>query len=144
MTFTNERKYLSFDYIILSHSLPRVTIVKDFGVTLTINWNFKDPSRIVVMSLKLLRCVVLLISFAQHLPMLEYCLVIWNPWHRQNQTSSKQLIKYLLQIQSTVLHNYPALCHNFRLSSLQHHRQVADLIFLHKCVQSYYLIRPIW
>ena len=42
MTFTNKKKYLSFDYAILSQSLPRVTDVKDLGVILTSNLNFKD------------------------------------------------------------------------------------------------------
>ena len=42
MAFTNKKKYLSFDYAILSQSLPRVTAVKDLGVTLTSNLNFKD------------------------------------------------------------------------------------------------------
>ena len=42
MTFTNKKKYLSFDYIILSQSLPLVTAVKDLRVTLTSNLNFKD------------------------------------------------------------------------------------------------------
>ena len=37
MTFPNKKKGLSFDYIISSQSLPRVTAVKDFGVTLTAN-----------------------------------------------------------------------------------------------------------
>ena len=42
MTFPNKKKGLSFDYIIISQSLPRVTAVKDLGVTLTVNLNFKD------------------------------------------------------------------------------------------------------
>ena len=42
MTFTNKKKYLSFDYAILSQSLPRVTVVKDLGVTLNSNLYFKD------------------------------------------------------------------------------------------------------
>ena len=42
MAFTNKNKNLSFDYAILSQSLPRVTAVKDLGVTLTSNFNFKD------------------------------------------------------------------------------------------------------
>ena len=45
MTFTNKNKYLSFDYAILSQSLPRVTAVKDLGVTLISNLKFKDHIR---------------------------------------------------------------------------------------------------
>ena len=42
MTITKKEKYLSFDYAILSQSLSRVTAVKDFGVTLNSNLDFKD------------------------------------------------------------------------------------------------------
>ena len=42
MTFTNKKKYLSFDCAILSQFLPTVTAVKDLGVTLTSHLNFKD------------------------------------------------------------------------------------------------------
>ena len=50
-----------------------------------------------------------------------------------------KLIKYLCY-KSSIQYStdyFPALCHNFRLPSLQHRRQVADLIFLHKCVHSH-------
>ena len=40
--FTNKKKYIYFDYTILSQSLCRITAVKDLRVTLTSNWNFKD------------------------------------------------------------------------------------------------------
>ena len=67
MTFSNKTKYLSFDYTILSESVPRVTAVKDLGGTLTSNLNFRDHiSRNVS---KALRFVDLLSAFAQHLPM---------------------------------------------------------------------------
>ena len=58
-------------------------------------------------------------------------------FYRQNRTSHK-FIKYLcykIKIQYSTYY-YPALCHH-RLPSLQHRRQVADLIFLHKCVHSH-------
>ena len=42
MAFTKKKKYLSFDYTILSQSLSRVTALKDLGITLTNNLNFKD------------------------------------------------------------------------------------------------------
>ena len=42
MTFINKKKYLSFEYTILSQPLPRVIAVKDLGVTLTSNFYFKD------------------------------------------------------------------------------------------------------
>ena len=51
----------------------------------------------------------------------------------------KKIVKYLCyksKIQYST-DNYPVLCHHFRLPSLQHHRQVADLIFQHKCVHSH-------
>ena len=50
----------------------------------------------------------------------------------------QKIIKYLCyksKIQYST-DNYPALCHHFRQPSLQHHRQDADLIYLHKCVNS--------
>ena len=73
---------------------------------------------------------------------LEYCSVTWNPWQRtfidKIERVQKKLIKYLcykskIQYSSD---SYPELCHHFRLPSLQHRRQVADLMFLHKCVHS--------
>ena len=60
-------------------------------------------------------------------------------FYRQNRTSSNKVIKYLChkyKIQYST-DNYPALCHHFRLPSLQHRRQVADMFFLHKCVHSH-------
>ena len=42
ITFTNKKKYLSFDCAILSKSLSRVTAFKDLVVTLNSNLDFKD------------------------------------------------------------------------------------------------------
>ena len=47
------------------------------------------------------------------------------------QSSIKIQYVSLLQIKN------PALCHHFRIPSLQHCIQVANLIFLHKCVHSH-------
>ena len=95
MTFTNKKKYLSFDYAILSQSLPRVTAIKDFGVTLNSNLDFKDHiSRNVSKAFKMcgfikrvcttftdvqdVRSLYIFLVRSQ----LEYCSVTWNPWQR--------------------------------------------------------------
>ena len=155
MTFTNKWKYLSFDDAILSQSLPRVTAVKDLGVTLTSNLNFKDHiSHNVSKAFKrcgFIKCVCTTFTDVQALrslyislvrSQLEYCSVIWNPWQHtfidKIERVKKKFIKYLCyksKIQYST-DNYPVLCHHFRLSSLQHCRQVADLIFLYECVYS--------
>ena len=95
MTFTYKKKRLSFDYTILSQSLPRVTAVKDFGVTLTGNFNLKDHiSRNVSNVFKMrvfIKRVCTTFTDVQafrslYIPLvrsqLEYCSVIWNPWQR--------------------------------------------------------------
>ena len=56
-----------------------------------------------------------------------------------NKIEQVKLIKYLCyksKIQYSI-DNYPVLCHYFRLPSFQLRRQVADLIFRHKCVHSH-------
>ena len=70
---------------------------------------------------------------------LDNCSVIWNRWKRILLTKSKRIktVIEFLCYKSTILYSTYMLCHHFRLPSLQHHRQVADLIFLHKCVHSY-------
>ena len=95
MTFTNKNKYIYFYYTNLSQSPPRVTAVKDIGITLTSNLNFKDHiSRNVSKTFKIcgfIKCFCITFTDAQALrslyislvrSQLEYCSVIWNPWQR--------------------------------------------------------------
>ena len=109
------------------------------------------------MPLKLLRCVVLLSVFAKHLPMykiFDLCIYLrseasWiiavlfgihgnvlllTKWNELKQNLLSSCYKSKIQYSNE---NYPALCHHFRLPSLQHRRQVADLIFQRKCVHSH-------
>ena len=106
MTFTNKRKYLSFDYAILSRSLPKVSAVKDLGATLTGNLHFKDQiSRNIAKAFKMCGFIKrvcttftdvqasqsLYISLVRS--QLEYCSVIWNPWqHTSIDKIEKKII----------------------------------------------------
>ena len=94
MAFPNKKTGLSlFIYIILSQSLPRVTAVKDLGVTLTANLNFKDHnSHNVSKAFKIMwfyqtrfyniyRCTsfAILVYISSQKPVGGFCSVIVNP-----------------------------------------------------------------
>ena len=92
MTFTSKKKYLSFDYAILTQPLPRATAVNNLGVTLTSNLNFKDHiSRNVSKVFKMcgfIKRVCTTFTDVQALrylyislvrSQLQYCSIIWSP-----------------------------------------------------------------
>ena len=149
MIFRNKKKGLSFDYIILSQSLHRVTAVKDFGVKLTANLNFKDHnSHNVSKAFKIcgfIKCVCKTFTNVKVLRSL-YIFLVRNQsegfavlFGIRDNVHQDKLIKYLCYKSSIQYStdNFPALCHKFRRPFLQHRRQVADLMFLHKYVHSH-------
>ncbi len=157
ISFTNKKSVLNHDYTIDGSLLTRSAIVKDLGVILTHNLNFKPHvSNAVNKAFRMMGFIKRTCqSFKDIKPIvalyncyvktnLEYCSVIWSPWQKshidQIERVQRKFVKFLC-FKSALPYDrerYSELCMHFNLPQLHQRRSFLDSVFIYKCVNSFY------
>lgn len=147
MCFTNKRSNkVVYSYSIGLHVLENVNVVKDLGVYLTYNLNFRHHiERTVSSANRMLAFVRRVTKDLQDVPVhiclyrslvlskLEYCLSIWSPSQAylidKLERVQKRAVKWLAFKSRVPYRNvsYSSLCNHFNLKELRSRRNQLDL-----------------
>lgn len=149
------RKY-KINYV----SLPRVTKIRDLGITYNTRFNFDDHiQNIIAKSNKRLGILkysaknfkntqtFIQLYKSMILPLLIFGSIIWSPQYRNSiyklEKVQHKFLRALARKTGTPMeytnHDYTKLAKNFNIPSLESLHRVHDMILIHKCIHHNYL-----
>lgn len=153
ITFTRKISELPGEYTINGECIRQVDHVRDLGVVLDKQLNFKEHyNHIVNKSFKCLgfiirnsktfknkSCIIRLYESLVR-SMLEYCCVVWNPYYEVHSNKIERVQKrfmYHLSYKYNLckkLKSYNDRLNYFKLTSLKNRRKILNLSFLYKLI----------